>query len=150
MQGEAAVALEKDGALTAAIDEDDGLCAGTAGSCEDAGVDACELEGGVMQRRGGVVAQLANIACAQAPPLAGDDGSGGLSTGEDGHILKFDLAADGRKAATRMTVSVALRPTPTRSTDAALGMGLLYRGGGRAIFCLWVQGRRRASSSSSK
>ena len=83
LEEEALVAAAEDGALAAAINEDEGLRAGGIRDGDEAGVDAGADECAAMQRGGIVVAELADIAGGQAPCLAGDDGCGDLAAGQD-------------------------------------------------------------------
>jgi hypothetical protein len=95
LEGEAVVAAAEDGALALGIDEDEGLGAGAAGDGGDAGFDTGVGEGLVVECGGDIVAQLADIAGAEAPVLAGDDGGGDLSAGEEGEVAVLGLGAAG-------------------------------------------------------
>ena len=92
-EDEARVALAEDGAFAAGIDEDDGLGAGAFGDGDEAGLDAGAGEFAAMQAGGIVIAELADVAGAQAPLLAGYDGGCDLTAGEDGGGLVLDLGA---------------------------------------------------------
>ena len=71
------VALANDSALAGSIDEDDVVQAGSAGDRNDLRFDADAAESILVQARRVVVAELANVACAQAPCLAGQGRDGG-------------------------------------------------------------------------
>jgi len=95
VEGETFVAADEDGALALGVDEDEGLRAGGAGDGDDASVDtgfgAGMGEGFAMEGAGEVVAEFADVAGAEAPVLAGDDGGGYLSAGKsgDGGVFGF-------------------------------------------------------------
>ncbi len=95
VEGEAFVAAAEDGALAFGVDEDEGLGAGSAGDGDDAGFDAGVGEGFAMEGGGEVVAEFADVAGAQAPVLAGDDGGRDLSAGEGADGGVFGLGAAG-------------------------------------------------------
>ena len=48
-----------------------------------------------MEGGGFVVAELADVARAESPGLAGEDGAGGLAAGKDGGVVVLDLGAAG-------------------------------------------------------
>ena len=54
------------------------------GTVMTAGFDTGVGEGFAMEGGGEVVAEFADVAGAEAPVLAGDDGGGDLSAGKDG------------------------------------------------------------------
>src|SRR3981189_3751356 len=87
------IAANEDGALALGVDEDEGLGAGSAWDGDDAGLNAGVREGFSMEGGGEVVAELADVAGAEAPVLAGDYGGGDLAAGEDGGGGVFDLGA---------------------------------------------------------
>ena len=95
VEGEALVAAAEDGALAFGVDEDEGLGAGCAGDGDDAGFDTGVGEGFAMEGGGEVVAEFADVAGAEAPVLAGDDGGGDLSAGEGADGGVFGLGAAG-------------------------------------------------------
>jgi hypothetical protein len=95
LEDEAVVAAAEDGALAVGIDEDEGLGAGSAGDGGDMGFYAGVGEGFVVQGCGSVVAEFADVARAQAPVLAGDDGGRDLSAGKDAGAGVFGLRASG-------------------------------------------------------
>ncbi len=71
---------------------------GCAGDGDDAGVDTGSgrvVEGFAMEGGGEVVAELADVACAETPVLAGDYGGGDLSAGEGADGGVFGLGAAG-------------------------------------------------------
>ena len=59
--------------------------------------DAEAREFRAMQSGGVIVANFADIACAQSPGLAGDHGGGDLASGEDVGRTELDLGAGGRE-----------------------------------------------------
>ena len=95
VEDEALVAAAEDGALALGVDEDEGLGAGDAGDGDDAGFDAGVGEGFAMEGGGEVVAEFADVAGAETPVLAGDDGGGDLSAGESADGGVFGLGAAG-------------------------------------------------------
>ncbi len=70
------------------------LKAGCAGDSDDLCVDARVGEGVAMKAGSVVFAELADVAGAEAPGLAGDDGGGGLAAGQKrpGGILDLGAA----------------------------------------------------------
>src|SRR5258708_37050757 len=80
-QSQAVVPFPKNGALAGVIDEDEGLLAGTSGCGEKMRFDAEARKFRAMKRCGAVVTDLAHVARAQAPLLAGNHGGGDLSAG---------------------------------------------------------------------
>ncbi len=92
-QRQAVVAFPKDGALAAVIDKDEGLLAGTAGRGEKMGFDAEARKFRAVQLGGDVVADFADVTCAQAPLLAGNHGGRDLAAGQHFRGTKFDLRA---------------------------------------------------------
>ena len=78
--GKALVALGEDGAFAIAlVDEDVGGLAVAIGDSDEVGFNTCSFERGGLHLAGRVVAYFAEVAGAQAPALAGDDGGGDLS-----------------------------------------------------------------------
>ena len=75
------VALANDGALAGGIDEDDVVQARSAGDGDDLSFGADAREGFFVQAGRIVVAQLADVAGAEAPGLTGNDGGGYLAAG---------------------------------------------------------------------
>ena len=95
LQDEAVVAAAEDGALAAFVDEDERLRAGSAGDGDEAGLDAGVGEGLAVEGGGGIVAEFADVAGAESPALAGDDGGGDLASGKDRGVAVFHLRASG-------------------------------------------------------
>ena len=88
------VAAAEDGALTFGVDEDKGLGAGPSGrTVADCSTNSGVGEGFAVEGGGEVVAELADVAGAEAPVLAGDDGGGDLSAGKNGGGGVLDLGA---------------------------------------------------------
>ena len=88
LEGEALVAAAEDGALAGAIEEDERAGAGCGGDVGQVSFGAgaeklLRVEAGCV-----VVAELADIAGAEAPGLAGDDGAGDLAAEHDGAQLR--------------------------------------------------------------
>ena len=95
LQDEAFVAAAEDGALAAGIDQDEGLRAECIFNGDELGFDAGVCECLAMETGGIVVAKLADVAGAQSPGLAGDDGGGDLAAGLDGGVGVFGLGTAG-------------------------------------------------------
>ncbi len=87
------VATPEDGALGVLVQEDDALAAVTGGDGEPVRLDAKAVEFGAMERGGGIVAELANVARGESPGGAGSDGGGNLATGKRGEVGELDLGA---------------------------------------------------------
>ena len=117
------VAAAEDGAFALGVDEDQGLGAGSAGDGDDAGFDTGVGEGFAMEGGGEVVAEFADVAGAETPVLAGDDGGGDLSAGEeaDGGVLGFGAARG--VGGERDDGVGGVQATPTRSTLDGFAMG---------------------------
>src|SRR5271168_1438614 len=92
-KSQALVAFPKHGAFAGFIYENEGLLAGARGSGEETGFDAAAGKFGAVQFGGGVFADFADIAGAQAPALAGDYGGGGLAAEQDVGGTNFDFGA---------------------------------------------------------
>ncbi len=83
-------------------------------------LDTSSLKCVAMELCGTIVSQLADVACLQAPLLAGDYGRSYLASRKDGFFAELDFRTWGGKLEIGITVSVAFKPTPTRSTFDAL------------------------------
>jgi len=92
-QRQALVALPEDGALAGFIDEDERLLAGAGRSGEEMRLDADASKLRAMQRGRGVIADLADVARAESPLLAGHDGGGDLAAGQNCCGANFDFGA---------------------------------------------------------
>ena len=90
-QGQPVVALPEDSSLAGVIHQDDRLLAGATRCGEEMSLHAQPLELGAMNRRRVVVADLADVASAQAPVLAGCDCGRDLAAGKDIGRTKFDF-----------------------------------------------------------
>ena len=90
---EAVVAPPEDGALAGVVNKNEGLLAGAVGRGEEVRFDAEAGEFGGVERGGAVSADFADVARAESPLLAGGDGGGGLSAGENGGGANFDFVA---------------------------------------------------------
>ena len=93
LEGEALVAAAEDGALAGAVEEDERAGAGRGGDVDEVGFGAgaeklLRVEAGCL-----VVAELADIAGAKTPRLAGDDGAGDLAAKHDVLSFVLDLGA---------------------------------------------------------
>ncbi len=93
LKEEALVESAEDGAFAFTVDKDQRLRARRSGNRDELGLDSSGGEGSAMESRGVIVADLANIARAQAPLLAGDDRGGDLAAGQDFRIAVLDLGA---------------------------------------------------------
>ena len=93
------VALTDDRALAGSIDEDDVVQARAPGTVTIRASAPDAAEGVLVQARRIVVAELAHVAGAQAPGLAGDDGGRHLAAGLRGSIGVVDLGAGLREIA---------------------------------------------------
>src|SRR6266704_2410211 len=78
-QSQAVVALPKNGAFAGVIDKDESMLAGTAGRGEEVRLDAEARKFRAMELGGDVVPDLAHVARAQAPLLAGNHCGGHLA-----------------------------------------------------------------------
>ena len=95
LEDETFVAAAEDGALAFGVDEDEGLGAGSAGDGDDVGLNSIVGEGFAMEGGGEVIAELADVASAEMPVLAGDYGGGDLSAGKGADGGVFSLGAAG-------------------------------------------------------
>ena len=98
-EAEAVVAADEDGAFALGVDEDEGLRAGGAGDRDEAsfdtGIGTGVGKGFAVEGGGEIVAEFADVAGAEAPVLAGDDGGSDLSAreGADGGIFGLGAAS---------------------------------------------------------
>lgn len=92
LEDETLVAAAEDGALAAAVDQDERLGA-DAGDSNDLGLDAGAGEGFAVESGGVVVAELAYVAGAHSPVLTGDYGACNLASGKEAGGAVFDLGA---------------------------------------------------------
>ena len=92
-ESEAMVAAPEDGALAGVVNENERLLAGAIGRGEKMRFDAKTREFGGVQRGGAVSADFADVARAETPLLASNDGGGGLAAGENGGGTNFDFGA---------------------------------------------------------
>src|ERR1022692_166340 len=81
------------GSLAAGIDQDQRLRACSSRHGDELRFYAFAGEGLAMQPGAVVVAELAHVAGAHSPVLAGNDGAGGLTTGHDGRVTALDFGA---------------------------------------------------------
>ena len=130
---EAVVAEVEDGALAACVDEDDGLRAGGVGHGDEAGIDAGAGELAAVERGGLVVAELADVARAEAPGLAGDDGAGGLAAGEDAGVVELDLGAAGGIGGEMNQRVRGVEAHTDKVNQRRLGHGGIVAGGGQLL-----------------
>ncbi len=93
MQGQSVVTLPEDGALSGVVDQDDCLLAGASRDGDEMGLDAEPIELRPVNRGGAVVADLADVAGAQTPLLAGGDGGCDLSARKDLGGTEFDFGS---------------------------------------------------------
>ena len=93
LQGQSVVALPENGALAGVVDQDDRLLAGASRGGEQMGLDPQAFELGAVNCGGAVVADLADIAGAQTPLLAGGDRGCDLSARQDVGGTKFDFGS---------------------------------------------------------
>jgi hypothetical protein len=77
------VTLPEDGALPEVVHKNEGLLAGAVWNGNEMSFHACAGKFGVMNGGGVVVADFADVASAQSPLLASDNGAGDLATGQD-------------------------------------------------------------------
>ena len=92
-QREAMVAAPEDGAFAGVVDENEGLLAGAIGSGEKMRFDAEAGKFCGVKRGGAVSTDFADVARAESPLLAGDDGGGGLSAGKNRGGTNLDFRA---------------------------------------------------------
>jgi hypothetical protein len=90
---EAGIASPKHGSFASLVDQDDGLCARAVVDCPETSLGPSALELLAMNLGGRVIAELADVARAQAPALASDDRGGDLSPGADADRTKVNLRA---------------------------------------------------------
>ena len=83
VKSEARVAFPEDGAFARVVNENESLLAGAAGGGEEMRLNAETRKFGAVNFGGVIVAQLSDVASAQAPELAGDHSSGDLSAGQN-------------------------------------------------------------------
>ena len=132
LEQEAFIAAAKNGAFASVIHKDERLRAGGICDSDKARIDACVRKFAAMQIGGFVVAQLADIACVESPGLAGDDGGSAWPPGRMLAPVYSVLEPRAGKCARGIRVSIALRPTPTRSTLPDSGIVLILA----AEFCV--------------
>src|SRR5882762_2340262 len=88
-QRQAVVPFPKNGAFATVIDKDEGLLAGTPGSHEEMSFDPRLRKFRAMEFGRAVVPDLAHVASAQAPLLAGNHGGSDLAAREHLRGSKF-------------------------------------------------------------
>jgi hypothetical protein len=101
LQDEALIASAKHCALTGCVDEDERLWAAALGDCDQLRFDACAGEFPAMESRSVIISEFTDVPGAQAPMLAGDDGSSYLSAGEHFCRAVLDFGAGLRKGGKR-------------------------------------------------
>jgi len=101
LKSKAFIAPAEHGALAICVNQDEGLRTERAGDGDKLSFNAGAREGVAMKAGGVIVAQLADVAGAETPGLAGDDGGGYLAAGQDGRVSVFGFGAADRVAGER-------------------------------------------------
>ena len=93
------ISADQDGAFALGIDEDQRLSAGGAGNSDNPGVDtgvgSGMREGFAVEGGGKIVTKFTDVASAETPMLAGDNGGGDLPAGQSADGRVFGLGATG-------------------------------------------------------
>lgn len=95
LQGQSVVTLPENRALARIVDEDDCLLAGASRGGDEMGLDTQSIELSTMNGSGAVAADLAHVARAHPPLLAGGNRGCDLSAREDVGGTKFYFGSQG-------------------------------------------------------